>query len=53
MTARQIEQALLAASPEDRFPLAVQLISLALAEDDILSPQPADDRQEDRRPADR
>jgi hypothetical protein len=40
MTARQIEEALLAAAPEERFPLAVRLIAMALAEDEVLSPCP-------------
>jgi hypothetical protein len=41
MTARQIEQALLQAAPGDRITLATQLIALALADDDVLSPSPA------------
>jgi hypothetical protein len=41
MTARQIEQALLQAAPQDRPRLAAQLIAIALADDDVLNPVPS------------
>ncbi len=45
MTARQIEQALLTAAPEDRISLAARLIAIALADDDVLAPRLDLDRE--------
>jgi hypothetical protein len=53
MTARQIEQALLQARPQDRMTLAAQLIALALAEDDVLNPVPASECSTNSEPAGR